>query len=167
MSIIKSFGYFVNENTKVLVIGTIPGRESLEKQQYYANKYNAFWKIISLVFNDDHNFLSYNDKLNCLQKHRIGLWDSLQYCERKGSLDNNIKNEFPNDFETLFRKYPKIEYLFFNGNNSHNFFRRYHPNLLQEYEYYVLPSTSPANATMNFEDKLKIWKTSLLQFLLD
>lgn len=167
MSIIKSFKYFVDENTKILVIGTMPGKESLEKKQYYANERNTFWKLISIVFNDNHSFLSYSDKLNCLKKYHVGLWDNLHYCERKGSLDSNIKNEFPNDFETLLKKYPKIEYLLFNGNSSHNFFKKYHPNLLEEYKYFVLPSTSPANATMVFEDKLKIWKTSLLQFSLD
>ncbi len=162
MPLISSFDYFANDKTNILVIGTMPGIQSLEKNEYYANNQNVFWKIISITFNNSCNFPSYNDKLNCLSKHQIGLWDNLKYCERDGSLDTNIKNEFPNDFRTLFNKYRNIKRLLFNGNKSHYFFKKYNFDLLNKYEYFILPSTSPANARMNFDDKLKIWQNYLI-----
>lgn len=161
MPLIKSFKYFVNANTKVLVIGTMPGKKSIEKQQYYANERNIFWKIISIVFSDGNDFESYIEKLNFLKKYNIGLWDSLKFCEREGSLDSNIKNEFPNDFKTLLTKYPKINRLLFNGNSSYNFFKKYNYNLLKEYRYFILPSTSPSNASLTFEYKLWKWRIAL------
>ncbi len=162
MSLITGFDYFANDDTKILVIGTMPGRQSLEKQEYYANNQNVFWRIISITFNNSYNFPSYNDKLNCLSKHQIGLWDNLKYCERNGSLDTSIKNEFPNDFKTLFDSYKNIERLLFNGNKSYYFFKKYNSSLLNKRKYFILPSTSPTNAKMNFYDKLKIWQNYLI-----
>lgn len=161
MSLVSSFNYFVNDNTLILIIGTMPGLQSLQKQEYYANKHNVFWKIISSTFNNGYDFLSYNDKLNCLNKHCIGLWDNLKYCERDGSLDTNIRNEFPNDFRTLFDDYKKIKRLLFNGNKSYCFFKKYNSDILGDYEYFILPSTSPTNARIKFEDKLNKWKSFL------
>ena len=158
MPIVKSFNYFVNKNTKILIIGTMPGKISLQKQEYYGNNQNAFWKIISVIFNNGNNFISYKDKLRCLKENHIGLWDSLKYCIRDGSLDSNIKNEFPNDFKNMLKKYIKIKYLLFNGNKSYYFFRKYNLEILNNYKYLILPSTSPTNAKIDFNTKLKKWK---------
>lgn len=158
MPIVKSFNYFVNKNTKILIIGTMPSKISLQKQEYYGNNQNTFWKIISIIFNNCNDFISYKDKLRCLKENHIGLWDSLRYCIRDGSLDSNIKNEFPNDFKNMLKKYIKIKYLLFNGNKSYYFFRKYNLEILNNYKYLILPSTSPTNAKIDFNTKLKKWK---------
>jgi hypoxanthine-DNA glycosylase len=89
----------------------------------------------------------------------IGLWDVLQQCERKGSLDVNIKNQIVNDFETLFKKYKNIDTLIFNGKESYRFFYKKYGQL-KGITYHVMPSTSPAN-TMSFDSKYDLWSTSL------
>ena len=83
----------------------MPGIKSLEYQEYYAHPRNAFWKIISCLFNQSHNFSDYKNKCSCLLSHNIGLWDSLQTCSRIGSLDANITHEIPNNFNLLFEQY--------------------------------------------------------------
>lgn len=156
-----SFAPVIDEQTEILVIGTMPGVASLEAQEYYAFKHNAFWRIISDCAGVSLSE-NYTHKLQMVKRMRIGLWDNLQFCEREGSLDSDIHDEIPNDFETLLKQYPAVKKLLFNGQKSYQFFKRYHPKLLESYNYAVLPSTSPANAKTGYADKLKIWRKELL-----
>ena len=153
-----SFAPLIDKYTKVMVIGTMPGIASLEAGEYYAHPRNAFWLIMARLFNNGTAFSSYEEKKACLLSQGIGLWDNLQYCERAGSLDSNIKSEIPNDFEALLKQYPAIRKLLFNGLKSFQFFKKFHPTLLEQLECHALPSTSPANAALKFEDKLQEWK---------
>ncbi len=154
------FAPLVDKNTKVLVIGTMPGIASLQAAEYYAFKHNAFWSIIfNLAGAETQN---YTEKTKLLQKLHIGLWDNLKACEREGSLDSDIKQAEPNDFEKLLLEFPNIKKLLFNGQKSFTFFKKYHPKLLEKYEYAVLPSTSPANARLSFAEKLEQWKRELI-----
>ncbi|SDX84584.1 DNA-deoxyinosine glycosylase [Flavobacterium degerlachei] len=157
---ISSFTPFVSSNTETLILGTMPGIASLEKQEYYAHPRNHFWKIIYTLFNNMPISEDFNEKIKFLELNRIGLWDVLQNCERKGSLDIHIKKQTENDFDTLFQKYPSINKIIFNGKESHKYFLKKFGQK-EGITYYVMPSTSPAN-TMSFENKLKIWSSCFL-----
>lgn len=154
---IHSFSYFIDSNTEVLILGTMPGAMSLEKQEYYANPRNHFWKILYNIFDALPIPDLLEEKIEFLLSNKIGLWDVLENCERKGSLDIHIKNQKENDFEVLFKKFPAISKIIFNGKQSHAFFiKRF--GQIEGITYFVMPSTSPAN-TMSFENKLKIWSS--------
>ena len=90
MSEPTSFAPIIDDKSKVLILGTMPGGKSLEKQQYYANPRNQFWKIIDNLF-DETLPTDYEKKINFLKDKRIALWDVLKACSREGSLDANIK----------------------------------------------------------------------------
>ncbi len=154
------FAPLVDKNTKFLVIGTMPGEASLSAAEYYAFKHNAFWTIIFKLAKAETS--NYAEKIKLLQKLRIGLWDNLKACERLGSLDSDIKNAEPNDFESLLAEFPNIEKLLFNGQKSFAFFKKYHRPLLEKYKYAVLPSTSPANARLSSEQKFALWQKELI-----
>jgi hypoxanthine-DNA glycosylase len=154
---IYSFPYFIDSNTEVLVLGTMPGSMSLEKQEYYAHPRNHFWKIFHTIFNALPIPENFEKKVELLQSNKIGLWDVLENCERKGSLDIHIKNHKENDFVALLEKFPAIKKIVFNGKQSHAFFIKKFGQI-EGITYYVMPSTSPAN-TMSFENKLKIWSS--------
>ncbi len=154
---ITSFAPYVNSDTEILILGTMPGIASLEKQEYYAHPRNHFWKIIYTLFNNMPINAIFDEKINFLELNRIGLWDVLKNCERKGSLDIHIKNQTENDFDTLFQKHPSINKIIFNGKESHKYFLKKFGQK-EGITYYVMPSTSPAN-TMSFENKLKIWSS--------
>ena len=154
------FAPLVDKNTKFLVIGTMPGKASLSAAEYYAFKHNAFWTIIFKL--SDNKAQNYSEKIKLLKQLRIGLWDNLKACEREGSLDSDIKQAEPNNFEKLLLEFPNIKKLLFNGQKSFAFFKKYHPKLLEKYEYAVLPSTSPANARLSFTEKLEQWKRELI-----
>lgn len=152
---IQSFPPFVNSKTETLILGTMPGIASLEKQEYYAHKRNHFWKIMYTLLDNLPVSDVFEEKIQLLQTNKIGLWDVLENCERKGSLDIHIKNQKENDFETLFKEFPAINTIIFNGKESHKYFLKKFGQI-KGITYYVMPSTSPAN-TMSFENKLKIW----------
>lgn len=156
---ITSFSPLLHENTKILILGTIPGNASLEKLEYYGHPRNNFWRIIFTFFKEEGIPTLFEDKITFLLSKNIGLWDVLQKCERKGSLDVNIKNQIVNDFETLFIRYKNIDTLIFNGKESYRFFYKKYGQI-KGITYQVMPSTSPAN-TMSFENKLHLWSASL------
>ena len=159
---IKSFMPLIDKNTRILIIGTMPGVVSLKAGEYYAHKQNAFWKIMAKRFNNECEWLDYTEKKNALLKNGIGLWDSLQSCNREGSLDSDIKNPLPNNFGELFATYPNVQKLLFNGQKAFVFFKKYHDTLLHNYDFAIMPSTSPANASVSFAKKYQIWENALI-----
>ncbi len=145
----------IDDKTKICIVGTMPGEESLNQQRYYAHKRNYFWPFMQQIFGD--SVTTPEDLL----AHRIGLWDALDVCERNGSLDLNIKNGIPNDFS----RYPQVRYYLFNGKKAYQFFTKGNKELLTDTNHRVLPSTSPANASQKLEYKLNQWKKAIDFFL--
>ena len=138
-----------------MILGSMPGPESLRTQQYYAHSRNTFWKLVHEILNETLRD-NYKDKLLLLKEHGIALWDVLQHCERAGSLDKEIKNEYPNDFKAFHRNKPGIKAIFFNGQKAANSYERYIGLGENGMKYHTLPSTSPAHA-VEYKSKLKAW----------
>lgn len=153
---IYSFPPAVRKDTRVLVIGSMPGEASLKAQEYYAYKHNQFWRIAFDVFAAGRAPRDYADKINTLLENHIGLWDALAACERTGSLDGNITSPSPNDFPSLLVAFPTIHTLLFNGQAARTHFKRAFGDL--EKTCLTLPSTSPAHASKSYEEKLAQWK---------
>lgn len=161
---LKSFFPVVNERTRVLIVGSMPGTASLNAGQYYAYKHNQFWKMMSAFFSDGNIPENYPDKLNLLLQHSVGLWDTLRACERDGSLDTQIRQAQPNDFPALLAQYSAIRTLLFNGRAAYHYFVKFFGQM-PGVTYCVLPSTSPANAGVSYEEKRKQWRGALEQAL--
>lgn len=145
---------------QVLILGSSPGQISLSEHRYYAHPRNAFWWIMSELFSFAEE-LSYQKRLEHLQHSGIVLWDVLQQCQRQGSLDSAIQrdSEVPNDIAALLAQYKSIKAVFFNGKAAHTMFKRHFlPELTANLELIVLPSTSPAHASMSREIKLTHWQ---------
>lgn len=153
---LESFKPIVDENSKILVLGSMPGEESLRQNQYYAFKRNQFWDIIYKVF-DSEKSDEYEEKVKFLRENKIALWDVIYKCNREGSLDSNIKDEIPNDILNLLDKYPNINYILFNGGKAEKSFKKHFGfKLPYNIEFYRMPSTSPAY-TIKLKEKLKDW----------
>jgi len=108
----------VDENTEILILGTLPSDKSLVAGQYYANSNNDFWKLVGAAVNQNLEGLLYNDKLELLKVHRIGLWDAYHACFRPGSMDKDIRDQEPNDFAVLKSIAPSIRLICFNGGGA-------------------------------------------------
>ena len=158
-----SFPPVADENSEILILGTMPGNKSLQVNQYYANPTNQFWRVLSFVTGD--NFLtSYEGKKKLLLETHFAIWDVLMHCEREGSLDVNISDEVPNDFKSFFSKYLNIKAVFFNGGKAEEMFSKH--NLFDSTKSYAtLPSTSSANTSMTSDRKGQIWKDKILASL--
>jgi len=146
----------IDQTSKILILGTIPGDQSIAKQQYYGNNGNHFWKIVFTIFGENYNS-NYEEKKQLLKTHGIALWNVLASCIREGSSDSKIKNEVVNDFEKLLCDYPNIRHIFFESKTAAKFYLKYmQPN--NKIIYYTLPSTSGLNAWMTLEQKIESWK---------
>ena len=160
------FPPIADARARVLVLGSLPGRKSLEMQQYYAQPYNAFWRIMGELAGARPH-LPYRARLARLRAHGIAVWDVLAAGEREGSLDSAIVpgSIVVNDFSAFFARHGKIELICFNGNTAAKLFlRRVLPMLAPDQaaiERRVLPSTSPAYASLPFAQKLERWAAGL------
>jgi hypoxanthine-DNA glycosylase len=161
---IQSFKPIVNIDAEILILGTMPGCASLNAGQYYAHKQNTFWRIISELLKLDVSSF-YEVKVQAVKSARIAVWDVLQSCKRKGSLDSMIDPDslIPNDFYTFFQHHRKITHIFFNGAKAESYFLRHAMPSIEksDFTFSRLPSTSPANASMSYEHKLNAWRVIL------
>lgn len=154
----KSFPPAVGEKPFVLILGSMPGEESLRQQQYYAYKYNSFWKIMGELFAFNPT-LPYEKRIHELTENHVALWDVLSSCQREGSLDTSIKDTVPNDIPSLLKKHPSIRVVFCNGGASFQFLKKYFPQLFQSgLTIERLPSTSPAAAAVSYSKKLEAFR---------
>lgn len=138
----------------------MPGIASLQKQQYYGHPRNHFWKIIAHLYHSEVIPEKYEDRKKLLILNNVALWDVLQFCEREGSLDIDIKNPVPNAILELLSQKNSIKKIIFNGKESYKLFTKYF-GILEHISYQIVPSSSPAN-TMKFEQKLEFWRNALL-----
>jgi len=160
--LIGCFPPAANTNATTLILGSMPGKESLRQNQYYAHPQNAFWKIMSELVGAYPN-LPYAQRLTLLKSSGIALWDVLATCEREGSLDADIKSETANNFTVFFARHPHISKVCFNGSKAEQSFRKFvlGKQVLPQLEFQRLPSTSPAHAGVRYADKLQAWRTAL------
>jgi hypoxanthine-DNA glycosylase len=160
----KAFAPFIDDNSKILILGTMPGEKSLELQEYYGNKGNQFWKLLYALLDLPltHN---YEEKVRFLKDYGIAVWDVLESCEREGSLDSKIKKEKANDFKTFYLKHPHIKHVFFSSKNAAAYYDKYIGKSIG-INYETLPSPSGANASMSFKDKLEIWREKILPLII-
>jgi double-stranded uracil-DNA glycosylase len=162
----RSFPPIADHRAKILILGSMPGVKSLEQQQYYAHPRNAFWPIMSALFAIDRT-LDYDKRCQLLVDKQIAVWDVLQACQRQGSLDQAINSAsmVTNDFNLFLQHHPDITKIVFNGAKAEHVFKRLVLPTLTEPQHTILrlllPSTSPAHASLSFDDKLAIWRQAL------
>lgn len=166
MSTVTGFPPIADNNAIILILGSMPSIRSLEDQQYYAHPRNSFWYIMTKLLGDKSD-LDYAERKALLLHNKIALWDVLNTCQRKGSLDSSIKNKstIVNDFNKFFAEHPLIKAVYFNGTRAQQEYNKHVLAVIDEkfsaIEYMRLPSTSPAMASLNREQKLQQWKIIL------
>ena len=142
-------------DTRLLVLGSLPGRVSLARQQYYAHPQNQFWRLIGTVIGRELTALDYFDRLEALLDARVGLWDTVAAATREGSLDSNIRLRAASDLSELVGTLPELRAVAFNGGTSARIGRAQLARV-EGIDLVDLPSSSPAY-TLPFERKLEAW----------
>jgi TDG/mug DNA glycosylase family protein len=161
-----SFEVVAGADARVLILGSLPGRVSLERRQYYAQPRNAFWRIMAELAGASLS-LWYEDRLRMLIENGIALWDVCASGERLGSSDSAIRlpTVRTNDFSSFLRAHTGVNLICFNGGKAKAIYdlkvRQDPRHLFERLRYAVLPSTSPAHAALTYEQKLASWRKVL------
>ena len=152
-----SFAPLIAENSKILILGSLPGVRSLEAARYYAHPQNRFWKIVYGAWGEtpDEDF---DARYNYLLARGLALWDVIKCARREGSADGNIRDESPNDIPALLASHPNIVRIIFNGGYAFAKYKKYFGE--PKMEYRRLLSTSPACAGRDAEREA-MWRKAL------
>ena len=151
----RSFAPIVAPQTRVLILGSLPGEESLAQQRYYANPRNHFWRLIGAVIEVELEPLAYEARLEALLEAGIGLWDTVASADRRGSLDGAMREVSANPLAPLVAGLPALQAVGFNGGRSAALGTRQLAG--SRLALLALPSSSPAY-TLPFVDKLAAWQ---------
>ncbi|MBW2493304.1 MAG: DNA-deoxyinosine glycosylase [Deltaproteobacteria bacterium] len=162
---VHSFDPISDAHSRVLILGSMPGKASLRAAQYYAHPQNAFWKILGALFDFDPD-AAYETRTAQLRASGIALWDVMRSCVRASSLDSDIEEAsiVANPFGAFLNDHPEIRTVCFNGAKAEASWRRHVLPYLSDagdIAYHRLPSTSPANASIRYEEKFEAWRAAL------
>jgi hypoxanthine-DNA glycosylase len=152
----SSFPPVVAPDTRVLILGSLPGERSLSERRYYAHPRNLFWRLVGDVIGRDLEALDYDERLAALLAARIGLWDTVASAQRSGSLDAAIREAEHNPLADLAASLPELRAVAFNGATS----AKVGAALLggSGLALLPLPSSSPAYAAMPLAEKRRLWR---------
>ena len=150
-----SFPPIVAPDTRVLILGSLPGERSLAEGRYYAHPRNLFWRLVGEAIGRDLEGLGYEARLEALLAARIGLWDTVASAMRTGSLDTAIREAEHNPLTDLVATLPELRAVAFNGAAS----ARIGTAALADRGLALLPlpSSSPAYAAMAYAEKRRLW----------
>lgn len=150
-----SFAPHVAPDTRLLILGSLPGARSLAERQYYAHPTNQFWRLVGEVIGQPLAALPYDDRLVALRVARVGLWDVIRTAERHTSSDSHIRDAKAHDLVALAADLPHLRVIAFNGGKAAAIGRRQLP-MLDGVDVIDLPSSSAAN-TIGYAAKLERW----------
>ncbi len=162
----QGLGPIIDSRARILILGTLPGEESLRQQRYYGHPRNLFWRMIADVFGEPR-VTEYEQQKALLKRHRIALWDVLHSAERIGSLDSAIRNPAPNGISELLIAHPRLRTIAFNGLRAEALFRQFIAGTLpvpaEALRVAALPSTSPtpSRKMVSYEEKVARWAAFL------
>ncbi len=162
---IHGFPPIESSEARALVLGTMPGKLSLQRREYYAHPRNLFWRIMGELLRFDSD-LPYQQKTAALIAAHIAVWDVLKTCTRDSSLDSDIDESTiaPNEFRSFLDAHQRLDRVFFNGAKAEALYHAHAmPGLSVQraITYTRLPSTSPANAGLGLHEKLRLWREVL------
>ena len=157
----EGFPPIARRDAQLLVLGSLPGQRSIAEQQYYAHPQNVFWRIMNDVFGVHGD---YSERCLALTRCRVAVWDVLRSSLRPGSMDADIDtgSAQANDFAGFLSEHTRIARILCNGQKAAQLFDRLVlPTLVVRPPVCVMPSTSPAFASMRYDVKLRKWRAAL------
>ncbi|MFV0527221.1 MAG: DNA-deoxyinosine glycosylase [Lachnospiraceae bacterium] len=142
----------------LLILGSLPGDISIERQQYYAHPRNHFWPILASLLAVPLP-VSYEERTAMLLAHHVALWDVLHAARRENSLDTNIRDRQPNDLPGFLQEHPDIRFIILNGSEAHKSYLRYFKELAIPYAAVRSSSPVPSKSCNTLEEKIGQWRS--------
>ena len=160
----EGFPPILGAEPRVLILGSLPSRKSLDQRQYYGHPQNAFWKIMRTLLGARG---SYDERSAAIAAAGVAVWDVLARAVRPGSMDADIDmgSAVANPLGPFLEREASVGLVAFNGRAAESMFRRFVPGPLRPLEYVRLPSTSPAYASLTLAEKTERWRTGLASAL--
>ena len=152
-----TFPIFVDKDSEILILGSFPSVKSRENMFYYAHPQNRFFKVLSILFNEEYS-LDISKRKEMLIKHKIALYDVIEECDIEGSADSTITNIKPIDIKRILKNYPNIKVIATTGNKAASLFDKYLKDKVGDRKIIYLPSTSPANAKIKLDELVDKFK---------
>ena len=152
--ITHEFAPIYDQNSQLLILGSLPSVKSRANHFYYGHPQNRFWKVISNIYGCPCPE-TIEEKKEMLLKYHIAIWDVIEECDIIGSSDSSIKNVKANDISKLMKE-SQITRIYVNGATAGKYYRKYMQQQVSR-EAIQLPSTSPANAAYSLEKLCAIW----------
>lgn len=156
--IVHPFLPLYNEESEILILGSLPSVKSREQMFFYGHPQNRFWKLISALLNEEVP-QTIDEKKSLLLRNHIALWDTIYSCDIIGSSDSSIKNVVPTHLEQIVKD-SNIKNIYCNGKTSGKYYEKYQEKKLG-IKAVVLPSTSPANAAYSLDKLINVWKEKI------
>ena len=150
------FAPIADERTRLFILGSLPGDRSIAVRQYYGHPTNQFWRLVGALIGEPLHEMAYDDRVERLKAHGIGLWDVFHAAHREGSGDSAIRLGRHNALRELAGRYPSLRAIAFNGGTAAKEGRRLFA-ADGAIALIDLPSSSAAN-TIGLEAKLAAWK---------
>ena len=156
--ITHEFSPVFDSESRILVLGTMPSPKSRELGFYYSHPRNRFWPVLAEIFGEEIPKTPEEKQDFCL-RNKIALWDVLKECEIEGASDSSIKNAVPNDLSIILNS-ADIKAVFATGTTAAKLYKKFiEPET--KIPAIALPSTSPANAKVKFEELVEEYKIIL------
>lgn len=157
----SNFGFkpIINQDCKIIILGSFPSVKSRAVGFYYGNPQNKFWKTLETAFNQavPNNT---DGKINFLLKHGVALWDVYECSDIKGSADADLNENSSKTapLKELILSYPNLKAAICNGKKAYEVAKK---ELNGDLPCIYLSSTSSANPRYNEKD----WISVLRKFL--
>ena len=156
--ITHAFHPVFDSESRILILGTMPSPKSRELGFYYSHPRNRFWPVLARIFGEDIPETP-EEKANFALRHKIALWDVLAECDIEGASDSSIKNAVPNDISIVLNS-ADIKAIFTTGATAAKFYKKFiEPE--SKIPAIALPSTSPANAKVKFDELVEEYRKIL------
>jgi hypoxanthine-DNA glycosylase len=147
-----------DENSRILILGSLPSVKSREQGFYYGHPQNRFWKVIAGIYQCPVPD-TIESKTEMLKHYHIAIWDVIASCDIIGSSDSSIKNVIANDINLILDQCD-IQKIYVNGKTAGKLYNKYSKENTGK-EIIELPSTSPANAAYSLERLKEAWNIIL------
>jgi len=157
-----TFEPIYNEQSKILILGSLPSVKSREQGFYYGHPQNRFWKVLAGILECELP-TTIEEKKQMLLANHIAIWDVIDSCDIKGSSDSSIRNVIATDIPKVLRQ-TSITNIYANGKTAGALYRKWVQPITQR-EIIDLPSTSPANAAYKLENLIEHWSANILPSL--
>lgn len=151
------------ENPEILILGTIPGKSSIDAGEYYHDNSNRMWRLLARLCGEELPS-DYVGKKAMIARHHIVIWDYYKTVTRLDSTDKGIKFGDTNELAPLLVNNPSLNTIAINGYGKYKEFGASLQEIVSQcfpcrrIRVLRLPETSGLNAAWNLDRLYEEWK---------